>query len=157
VTDPGTAGRPYVCHMAVAGLVVGILALALSGVSLIVGVRRWRHDEFLASRESTPMAVLAFVDQSWWWRLSNHGPRFIRPVMIEWCDVEPAEAAVDPAGVPWGIPPGGHVFVPAIGSPRAGRRMALTFSIVVFRPWQRRGGTPVQRTHFGAATIDPTY
>ena len=148
---------PYVWYMAAAGLAVGILALALSSVSLIVVVRRWRHEEFLALRESTPMAVLAFIDESWWWRLSNHGPRLIHPVTIEWCDVDPVESAVDPAGIPWGIPPGGHVFVPAIGTPRAGRPMAVTFSIVAFRPWRRRGGTHSQRTYIGPAPTDPTY
>lgn len=136
---------------------MGILALALSGVSLIVVVRRWRHAEFVASSESTPMAVLVVIDDSWWWRLSNHGPRLIRPVTIVWCDVEPAEPAVDPARIPWGIPPGGQVFVPAIGGPRASRRMAVTFSIVDFRPWRRHGGTHSKRTYFGPAPIDPTY
>jgi hypothetical protein len=109
--------------MAVASLAVAVLALLASTLSLLFVLRRWRHEEFLSSRESTPIAVLICINDSWWWRIANHGPRLIRTISIMWCDVDPPEDAVDPARLSWGIPPGGQEFVPAVGTPKAGRRM----------------------------------
>lgn len=144
--------------VAVAGASLGVAALAfvLSGVALALTLRQWRFAEFTTSRESTPLAVLVQIDGTWWWRISNHGARSIRPVQIEWIDVDPPEVAAERQSMPWGIPTGSEVFVPALGNPKPGRRIRVSFEIVDFRWWRRTAGEWKWRAYMGNATIDPT-
>jgi hypothetical protein len=144
--------------VAVEGASLGVAALALvvSMVALAGTVRQWRFTEFTVSRELTPLAVLVKIGETWWWRLSNHGSRYVKPLGIEWIDVDPPEVAAEQESMPWGIPPGGHVFVPALGTPKPGRRMRVAFRAMSFQWWRRRGGESHWRAYLGNATVDPT-
>jgi hypothetical protein len=127
-----------------------------SVVALAGTVRQWRFAEFTVSRESTPLAVLVQIGGTWWWRLSNHGTRHVKPVGIEWIDVDPWEVAAERESMPWGIPPGGQVFVPALGTPKPGRLVRVAFEVMSFQWWRRRGGKWQWRAYVGNATVDPT-
>jgi hypothetical protein len=144
--------------VAVAGASLGVAALALviSLVAFAGTVRQWRFAEFTVSRESTPLAVLVQIDGAWWWRLSNHGARYVTPLGIKWIDVDPPEVAAERESMPWGIPPDGEVFVPALGAPKPGRRISVEFRAMTFKWWRGRSGEGQWRAYLGHATVDPT-
>lgn len=142
--------------MVFASFAIGVIALAMAIASLRLGLMRWQHDEFLASREAFPFVVLIDVDGKRWWRVSNHGSRGIRPDSLEWVDVEPGQLAVDTTELPSFLAPGGQAFVRAVGRADPGREIRVSFSIITFRPWRRRGGDWQQRGYRTSATIDPT-
>jgi hypothetical protein len=142
--------------LAGAGFTVAVLALAASAVALLGTFRQWQFTEYITTRESTPAAVLVNISGTWWWRLSNHGTRYINPIGIEWVDVDPAVTAIEPGSTPWGIAPGSEVFVLAAGNPQPGRTVNVTFAVVYFTWWRRRGGDMTQRSFVSTATTDPT-
>jgi hypothetical protein len=137
-------------------LAVATLAFLVPVATFVGTLRQWRFGEFTVLRESTPLAVLFQIGGTWWWRLSNHGERYVRPRGIEWIDVDPPEVAAEKDSMPWGIPPGGEVFVPALGAPGRGRRIAVAFEIVRFNWWRRSSGNRQHRAYMGHATVDPT-
>jgi hypothetical protein len=144
--------------VATASLGIAVLALVVSVVAFAGTVRQSMLAEAIVSREFPPLAVLVQINGTWWWRLSNNGARYVTPLGIEWVDVDPPEVAVERESMPWGIPPGGEVFVPALGTPKPGRRISVEYSVETFRWWRwwRDVREETQRAYSGNATVDPT-
>lgn len=144
--------------VAITSLGVAVLALVVSVVAFAGTVRQSMFAEAIVSREFPPLAVLVQINGAWWWRLSNNGARYVTPLGIKWVDVDPPKVAAERESMPWGIPPGGEVFVPALGTPKPGRRISVEYSVETFRWWRwwRDAREETQRACSSNATADPT-